>query len=398
MVRKKCLLVLVLVVSLAVGAFLAGDSFAWKVVKPVMGPDGKVASWQDAQIPDDRVPIGVNEVKDAVGCFGFPDEKMGLSITAKDAGVDTSKPIKFDYLKFTPGDELPTSGPWNARCYMQYQASMSGMEIQPQKDYAGDFQFDLIDKEGRARTRKVYQFRKGYYGAGGIRYKNMVYFFEPPDLRGMSILVWKPVDEQVADDNWIYLPALRRVRRIAASQKMDAFGGTDMTNDQIDRATGMWDAKFGPEVTMDVDKPPISNCYGSEQHRNYINGQHCVAIEMTPRNKDWPVSKNITYMGKESCRYIMDETYDKGGKLVARLLPFMWHMNPKFPQLYSYGDYYIQDLRTNHKTKMYLPEIDRMGYRVLDYAKRDWSNYVFWYNTGYSDDFLSQKFMMTGTR
>ena len=84
----------------------------------------------------------------------------------------------------------------------------------------------------------------------------MVYFYEPADLRGMSILVWKPVDEQKADDNWIYLPALRRVRRIAAAQKMDAFGGTDMTNDQIDRATGMWDAKIVGEKTLYVDQAP----------------------------------------------------------------------------------------------------------------------------------------------
>ena len=37
MVRKKCLLVLVLVVSLAVVAFLASDSFAWKAEKADMG-------------------------------------------------------------------------------------------------------------------------------------------------------------------------------------------------------------------------------------------------------------------------------------------------------------------------------------------------------------------------
>ena len=72
----------------------------------------------------------------------------------------------------------------------------------------------------------------------------------------MSILVWKPTDEQKADDNWIYLPALRRVRRIAAAQKMDAFGGTDMTNDQIDRATGMWDAKIVGEKVLVCGSSP----------------------------------------------------------------------------------------------------------------------------------------------
>jgi hypothetical protein len=103
-------------------------------------------------------------------------------------------------------------------------------------------------------------------------------------------------------------------------------------------------------------------------------------------------------MDKEMGYWLFEEMFDKGGKLVKTLLPFLAHMNPKYPRYPTYGDWYGHDLRTGHKTMMYLPEIDRMGYKVLDYEKRDWSNYVFWYDTGYSDDFLSQKFMTTGTR
>jgi len=402
MVRKKCLLVLVLAVALAAGAFLASDSFAWKCVRPICDANGKVTGWKDEPIPDNRVPIGVNEVPDAVGVFGYPKEEYGLNITAQEAHIDTSKPFPATAivkgLKFLPGDELNTSGPWDARTYLCYQTNMQGHVTKPEKDYAGDFQFDLIDKEGRVRTRKVYQFRKGYYGEGGIRYKNMVYFFEPPDLRGMSILLWKPIDESQADDNWIYLPALRRVRRISAGQKMDAFGGTDMTNDQIDRASSMWNCKFGPEVDLYVDKPPLNKCFGSEPHRGYMNGKHCVTLDMTPRNKDWPISKDIIYMDKVNATWLYEETYDKGGKLIKILLPFQAHLYPKQPIYWTYGDWYAHDLRTDHKTMMYLPEYDKAGYHVLNYKTRDWNNYVHWFDVGYSDDYLSQKFMMTGTR
>lgn len=400
MLKHRSLISLIAVVGLAVLLILPEHCFAWKAIRPVMGPDGKVASWQDEEIPDDRVPLGANEVLDAVGVFGYPEEWMGLNITPEEAGVDTTNPPPYISCKPAPGDELPTSGPWDARCYVQHQTSFLGMEIKPQKDYVGDFQFDLIDKEGRLRTRKVYQFRKPYYGEGGIRYKNMVYFFDPPDLRGMSILIFKPFDETVADDQWIYLPALRRVRRISAAQKMDAFGGTDMTNDQIDRATGMWDMKIAGEKTLYVDQPPISNCYGSEPHRAWIDGKHCVEVEMAPRNPDWPVGKQIIYYDKASGAWYYEETYDKAGKLVKILLPFMAHMYPKQPRYWTYGDWYAHDLRTDHKTMMYLPEIDRMGYKVLDYSpdKRDWSNYVFWFDVGYSDDYVSKRFMERGTR
>jgi hypothetical protein len=375
---SKNSVIAVTVLALLVAAFaLPGTSFAWKVERAVV-KDGKVTGYTEEQIPDDRVPMGVAEVKEAVGVFGFPDEKMGFAVTAEQANVNTNG--------------------WKAVDYIQYQTSFLGMEVKPQKDYVGDFQFDLIDKEGRMRTRKVYQFRKGYYGEGGIRYKNMVYFFEPPDLKGMSILIAKPSDETKADDQWIYLPALRKVRRISAAQKMDAFGGTDMTNDQIDRATGMWDYKLAGEFTLYVDKPPINNCFGSEPHRGYMDGRHCVMVEMTPKNKDWPVSREVCYYDKVMGTWYYEESYDKGGKLVKILLPFMNHMYPKQPIYATYGDWYAHDLRTDHKTMMYLPEIDKAGHKVMDYKTRDWSNYVFWYDVGYSDEYLSQDFMMRGTR
>ncbi|HPD61042.1 MAG TPA: outer membrane lipoprotein-sorting protein [Thermodesulfobacteriota bacterium] len=404
MIRKKYLWALVVGVSLAVSALLASDVFAWKAIRPICDANGKVTGWKDEQIPDDRVPIGASDIKDSVGVFGYPKEEYVWKITPEEAGIDTSDAGKlkaqFSYLKVYPGDELPDSGTWNGRCYMQLQCAGLGMEIKPMKDYVGDFQFDLVDKEGRLRTRKVYQFRKGYYGEGGLRYRNQVYFFAPPDLRGMSILVWKPVDERQADDNWIYLPALRRVRRIAAAQKMDSFGGTDMTNDQIDRATGMWDAKVIGEITLDVEKPPLKGCYGTENHRGELQGKHCVIVEMIPRNKDWPVGRELVYFDKKMATWYYEETYDKGGKLVKVLQPWLEHTYPKQPRYYTFGDWYAHDLRTNHKTRMILPEIDKVGYHVLDYSpdKRDWSNYVFWYDVGYSDDYLSQKFMMTGTR
>ncbi|MFH0813458.1 MAG: hypothetical protein V2A69_11575, partial [Pseudomonadota bacterium] len=146
MVRKKTLMAFMVVVSMALVMTFTSSSFAWKAIKPVVGPDKKVTSWQDVDIPDDRVPIGVDELKDAVGVFGYPEESMGLSITPEQANVNTAG--------------------WDARAYVQLQTSFLGMEIKPLKDYAGDFQFDLIDAEGRIRTRKVYQFRKPYYGEG----------------------------------------------------------------------------------------------------------------------------------------------------------------------------------------------------------------------------------------
>ncbi|MBN2468255.1 MAG: outer membrane lipoprotein-sorting protein [Deltaproteobacteria bacterium] len=398
---KSIVLVLVALISLGLVVSIPGMAYAWKAVRPIMGTgvdEGKVVGWKDEEIPDDRLPLGVNEVPEAVGVFGYPKEAYGLNITPTQAGIDTTRPLLYTSEWSGQPESSALIGSWAARDYVQFQTSYQGMEVKPLQDYAGDLQIDLIDKNGRVRTRKVYQFRKPYYGEDGIRYKSLVYFFDPPDLRGMSILVVKPADENQADDNWIYLPALRRVRRISAAQKMDSFAGTDTTNDHHDRATGMWDMKITGETDLFVDKSPINNCYGSGAHRARIDGKHCVIVEMTPRNTDWPVSREVVYYDKAGGAWYFEETYDKGGRLIKTLLPFMAHMYPKEPRYWTYGDWYAQDLRTGHRSFMALAETDRTGRKILDYKTRDWSNYVFWYDTGYSDEFVSRRFMERGTR
>ncbi|MBN2466609.1 MAG: outer membrane lipoprotein-sorting protein [Deltaproteobacteria bacterium] len=374
------------------------DVLAAKALRPVLGIDNIITSWQEEEVPDHRTPIGVDEIPGAVGVFGYKNEGVGLAIHPRSAGVDTTKPLNSLNIICAKGDELPESGPWNARCYVQFNTSYQGMETKPLLDWVGEFQTDLIDKKGRTRRRRLIQYRKPYYGEEGIRYKNMAYYYEPQSFRGISSFISKPVDETKADDQWVYLPAFRRVRRTPASQKLDFIPGTDVTYDQCDRATGMWDMKIVGEKTLYVDEPPISNCYGSEPHRAYLDGKRCVVIEMTPREKRWPVSRNIIYYDKDSAAPYYEETYSKKGKLERITLPFMAHLYPKNPVYWSFGDLYAHNLRTNHKTIMAIADTDRASQKVVDYTSRDWSNYIFWYDTGLSDEYFSQRFMMRGTR
>lgn len=374
------------------------SALAAKAIRPLMGPDHSVTTWQEVEISDERVPLGVNERPDAQGVFGYPDESMGLNVDPRKAGVDTSKPLTHLSVVCAGGDALPESGPWDARCYVQHQTSCQGMETAPLRDWVGECQIDLIDKKGRLRRRKMVQFRRPYYGENGVRYKSMVSYFEPDDFRGISSLVCKPVDEAQGDDQWVYLPAFRRVRRIPASQKMDMPAGMDLSYDQLDRATGMWDMRIIEEKTIYVDQQPLNNCYGSEPHRAYLDGRHCVVVEMVPRKKRWRVSRDILYFDKISAACYYEEIYNKKGKLERIALPFMAHLYPKNPAYWTLGDLYAHNLDTNHKTRIGPAEFDRSGEKAFDYTTRDWSNCVFWYDTGLSEEYFSQQFMTRGTR
>jgi hypothetical protein len=376
----------------------ASDSFARKAVRPVVGPDRSIASWEEVEVPDERAPMGVAERRDVVGVFGYPEERLGLNIEPLKAGIDTMKPLTEVYTKCAKGDELPTSGPWNARCYVQFHTGFFGFERKPMRDWVGEEQYDLIDQVDVARRRKMIKYCRPCYGEQGMRYLKMVYYYEPQDVKGTSLFVRKPMDEAKADDMWLYLPAIRRVRRLPGSQKMDLAAGMDLSYDQLDRNPGAWNMSIIGEETIYVDKPPISNCYGSEAHRAYLEGKHCVVVEMTPRNKDWSVSRDLLYYDKASGSCYYEGIYNKKGELERISLPFMAHLYPKNPTYWSLGDVHAHDLLSNHKTRYGPPEYDRAGHKIFDYATRDWSNYLFWYDVGVPDEYFSQEFMMRGTR
>jgi hypothetical protein len=71
----------------------------------------------------------------------------------------------------------------------------------------------------------------------------LVVFDSPPDVRGTAFLAF--AHEQGADDQWLYLPALKRVRRIAPANQSGPFMGSefsyeDMTSQEIEKFTYLW--------------------------------------------------------------------------------------------------------------------------------------------------------------
>ncbi len=365
-------LVIVTFLALTVSSF--GAEKMWKGLNPVVQPDGSV-KFVEKPIPISRVNTKTVP-EGATGYWGFADEKFVVNI-----------PPQYD-----------TKG-WKAMDYMTAYQKHMGMETPPLESmYLPWCGFDLIDKLGRVRTRRFEQWRKPYYGKDGIRYKNMLYFHVPTEVGGMSIHVVKHADPDKADDKWIYLPALRKVRRIAAGQKMDSMAGSDYSNNEWDVDTRQWDYEIIKEETIDADKSPFKDAYGIERHRHRVNGSQCVVIKATPKNKDWPIGYELWWMDKAKALHRYQETFDKAGKKIRTEFNYQEHGVPKNPKYICFGDWYAQNLITGHKTYLTICETDEKNNKVIDYDKRDWSNYIFWYDTGYSDEFLTLRFMERGVR
>jgi hydrophobe/amphiphile efflux-3 (HAE3) family protein len=87
----------------------------------------------------------------------------------------------------------------------------------------------LIDKRGKKRVRQTKAFRK-YYDK---EKRTILFYKKPTNVKGTSFLTFDYPDPSIDDDQWLYLPALRKVRRISASDRGDYFLGTDFTYEDI---------------------------------------------------------------------------------------------------------------------------------------------------------------------
>lgn len=87
----------------------------------------------------------------------------------------------------------------------------------------------LVDPRGRERRRSLLiQSRTD----SGLR-KQLIRFLSPGDIEGTGFLTIE--NETGEDDAWLYLPALRRTRRIAGADKQDRFVGTDFTFEDLEQ-------------------------------------------------------------------------------------------------------------------------------------------------------------------
>ncbi len=87
----------------------------------------------------------------------------------------------------------------------------------------------LVDKRGQERVRDTVVYRK-YYGQ---EMRTIVFYLSPANVRNTSFLTWDYPEVERDDDQWLYLPALRKVRRISSADRGDYFMGTDFTYEDI---------------------------------------------------------------------------------------------------------------------------------------------------------------------
>jgi uncharacterized protein len=92
---------------------------------------------------------------------------------------------------------------------------------------------ELVDKGGASRTRTTRSFRRDFPGER----RSVLFFESPASLKGTALLTWDQPDHAREDAQWLYLPALRKARRVAMSERGRSFLGTDLSFEDMKNET-----------------------------------------------------------------------------------------------------------------------------------------------------------------
>ena len=203
----------------------------------------------------------------------------------------------------------------------------------------------LIDKSGFTRERTFLRQRIILGGTSGdIAYKDLVMFSGPTAVKGLATLTWTYIDIRKAQNQWLWLPSLKKVRKISAAQGDDSFMGSEFTVEEITTR------KFEDETYSLVRDETFKGYRAEFNNQMYHQGSNCFVIEARPKKSPWYYSKRMVWVDKNTGGDIYQEIYDPNGRLYKRIFKNYEFMNVGGKDYASQKLLEVKDLRTEGRT------------------------------------------------
>lgn len=198
-------------------------------------------------------------------------------------------------------------------------------------DVTSDLTMTLINSRGDTRIREIKQYGKDY----GKEDKSTMFFLSPADVRNTSFMNWSYDEEGRDDDQWIYLPALKKVKRISSDSKGDYFMGSDFTYDDLG------------------DRHPSEDTHKLLREEK-LNGENCYVVESIPKEEDYMYSKTVTWISKDKWIGLKKEFYDEDGEHLKTLSVGKFE---KIDGIWVILNSEMHNIQKDHKTLMELKDV-----------------------------------------
>lgn len=152
----------------------------------------------------------------------------------------------------------------------------------------------LFDAEGNSINRTFVRMSYERFKTGD---KAIIKFTSPAEIKGVSVLTYE--NPGSSDDNWLYLPSTKRVRRISGANNTASFQGTEFTYEDLndlDPAEYSW--RFLGESELEID---------GKKHAVY-------RLDAKPSYEDTGYSHVVLYLSQKNWAQLQVDYYDKAGQ------------------------------------------------------------------------------------
>jgi hypothetical protein len=156
--------------------------------------------------------------------------------------------------------------------------------------------FVIVAGSGGERRRELSVYERRY---ADDEIKSVVFFHAPAEVKGTALLAFTHKGRQ--GEQWLYLPALARVRVISGSARREKFVGTDLTYHDLDliQEMGSW-----------TEDDATSKLLGEGE----AGGTAVHNIELTPRREDIGYRKIVIGLGRDDLVPRRIDFYEDGGE------------------------------------------------------------------------------------
>jgi outer membrane lipoprotein-sorting protein len=159
----------------------------------------------------------------------------------------------------------------------------------------------IIDRRGGERLRELVIRVKKYPEE---RSRTIVFFQHPPDVKGVGMLQW--ADPKGRDEQWLYLPELRKSRQISGAAKRESFVGTDFSYEDLAIITQVLDWN---------DTEARASLLRDEER----DGQPFHVIELVPTGKELSYARLRLWLHRDELVILRFEMLDGSGTPVKTL-------------------------------------------------------------------------------
>ena len=193
------------------------------------------------------------------------------------------------------------------------------------KGEVSTMEMTLINAHGDRTTRKL---RSQQIEVAGDGDRSRIEFRWPADVKGTRMLTW--TRRKGNDDQWLFLPAIKRVKRISSGNKSGSFMGSefayeDLGSQEVDKYRHRFIAeeKLGGRATWKIERVPVDSESGYKKLLTWIDQEYMQPLKIDYFDRKGELLKTATFSG-----------YEKQGKWFRpKTLSMVNHQTKKQSQL-----------------------------------------------------------------